>query len=83
MADAEGFAAMGAAEVLVHTHDITSGLGLGWAPPPELSAPVLSRLFPDAPAGDPTQVLLWCCGRAALPDRPRLEAWRWDPTVRT
>jgi hypothetical protein len=82
MADAEGFAAMGVVEVLVHTHDITTGLGLDWAPPSGLSAPVVTRLFPDAPAGDPAQVLLWCCGRVALPDRPRLETWRWDPTVR-
>ncbi|CAN7346437.1 maleylpyruvate isomerase N-terminal domain-containing protein [Terrabacter sp. LjRoot27] len=82
VADAEGFAAMGVVEVLVHTHDIALGLGLGWAPPQQLSRPVLPRLFPQAPDGDPTEVLLWCCGRAALPDRPRLDAWRWDPTVR-
>ena len=82
MADAEGFAAMGVVEALVHTHDITTGLGLEWAPPPGLSAPVLTRLFPDAPEGGPTEVLLWCCGRAGLGNRPRREEWRWDPTVR-
>ncbi|WP_256792172.1 maleylpyruvate isomerase N-terminal domain-containing protein [Terrabacter sp. Ter38] len=82
VADAEGFAAMGVVEVLVHTHDVTRGLGLGWMPPQALTAAVLLRLFPQAPDGDPTEVLLWCCGRGALAGRPRLETWRWDPTVR-
>lgn len=82
IADAEGFAAMGAVELLVHTHDVADGLGLGWTPARELTGPVLARLFPHAPAGDPTEVLLWCCGRIALADRPRLDTWRWDPTVR-
>src|SRR4051794_6492934 len=36
MADAAGFAAMGVGEVLVHTHDITSGLGVDWWPPGDL-----------------------------------------------
>lgn len=80
--DPDGFAAMGIAEVLVHTHDITRGLDLRWAPPPELSAAVLARLFPHAPSGDPSTVLLWCTGRTALPDRPRLAEWRWDSSVR-
>ena len=82
IADAEGFAAMGVVEVLVHTYDIARGLGLRWTPPEELTGPVLARLFPHAPDGDPTEVLLWSCGRATLQDRPRLEVWRWDPTVR-
>ena len=83
VADAEGFAAMGVVEALVHTHDVTGGLGLGWMPPQELTAAALARLFPQAPDGDPTEVLLWCCGRGALADRPRLQTWRWDPTVRS
>ncbi len=80
--DPEGFAAMGVAEVLVHTHDLTRGLSLPWAPPSELSAAVLARLFPQAPLGEPSAVLLWCTGRTALPDRPRLQQWRWDSSVR-
>nr|WP_201749207.1 hypothetical protein [Micromonospora acroterricola] len=40
------------AETLLHTHDITLGLGVPWQPPPRLSALVLRRLFPrDARRG--------------------------------
>ncbi|MFE2349290.1 maleylpyruvate isomerase N-terminal domain-containing protein [Kitasatospora cineracea] len=75
--DPTGFAAMGVAETLLHTHDIATGLALGWAPPPALCAAVLARLFPDAPAGDPAPVLLWCTGRTELPGRSRRESWTW------
>jgi hypothetical protein len=61
----------------VHTYDIARGLGSDWRPPAELCVPVLQRLFPDAPDGDPTDVLLWCTGRAALGDKDRLAQWRW------
>jgi hypothetical protein len=81
--DAAGFAAMGVVETLVHTYDIARALGLDWSPPAGLCAPALGRLFPGAPAGDPSAVLLWCTGRAALGDRPRrTDDWRWDGTVR-
>ena len=81
--DADGFAAMGITETLVHTYDIARGLGLSWSPPAEPSAAVLSRLFPQAPAGDPAEVLLWCTGRIALDGRPRRTEWRWASSVRT
>jgi hypothetical protein len=80
--DPVGFAAMGIVEVLVHTHDIARGLTIDWAPPGMLCEPVLRRLFPAAPRGDPSQVLLWCTGRAALDGRPRLTRWRWESSVR-
>lgn len=80
--DAEGFAAMGVVETLVHTYDIAQALGVGWRPPGRLCAPVLARLFPGSPDGDPAEVLLWCTGRTALGDRPRRAQWRWDGTVR-
>ena len=80
--DPEGFAVMGVVEVLVHTHDIARGLAIAWEPPAELSRQALLRLFPDAPEGSPSEVLLWCTGRAPLGDRPRREGWRWDSTVR-
>jgi hypothetical protein len=81
--DAEGFAAMGVVETLVHTYDITRGLGLEWTPPARLCSPVLTRLFPDAPPGDPSAVLLWCAGRAGVGGRPRRSGdWSWDSTVR-
>lgn len=75
--DPGGFAAMGVAEILLHTHDLTRGLGLRWSPPAGLCAAVLRRLFPDAPAGEPVPVLLWMTGRAPLGDRPRRAEWSW------
>ncbi|MER7674807.1 maleylpyruvate isomerase N-terminal domain-containing protein [Kitasatospora sp. NPDC096128] len=75
--DPEGFAAMGVAEILLHTHDITQGLTVDWLPPAPLCAAVLDRLFPDAPSGDPVQVLLWCTGRRALDGLPRRTSWIW------
>ncbi|MEV5982717.1 hypothetical protein [Streptomyces sp. NPDC052114] len=79
-ADPEGFAAMGIVETLVHTDDITRGLGIGdlWNPPADLCARVLHRLFPDAPTDtDPWPTLLWATGRGELPGRPRRTEWRW------
>jgi hypothetical protein len=79
LADPEGFAAMGIVETLVHTHDIATGLGLDWVPPPALCAKTLARLFPTAPGeGDPWQVLLWATGRVELPGHGRLVGWRWQ-----
>ncbi|MDV3223025.1 maleylpyruvate isomerase N-terminal domain-containing protein [Intrasporangium sp.] len=73
--DPSGFAAMGVTEILVHTHDIAQGLGVSWLPPESLCAAVLARLFPDAPDGDPVQVLLWSTGRAELEGRQRVTSW--------
>ncbi len=75
--DPVGFAAMGVAEILLHTHDITRGLAVDWLPPAPLSADVLDRLCPDAPAGDPVQVLLWYTGRRELPGLARRTSWVW------
>ncbi|PWU49046.1 hypothetical protein DLJ46_10335 [Micromonospora globispora] len=76
-----GFAAMGVAETVLHTYDITRGLGLPWRPPARLSSGVLRRLFPDAPAGNAPEVLLWMTGRAALGDRPRRTSWAWRAAI--
>jgi hypothetical protein len=83
--DPEGFAAMGVVETLVHTHDLAGGLGLTWAPPADLCARALARLFPDVPgdAGAPWPVLLWATGRAELPGRARRTEWRWYGAPRT
>ena len=70
-ADPGGFAALGVNEVLVHTWDITRGLGVPWRLPAGLAAAVVARLFPDHPGAD----LLWCTGRTALPGRPRRTQW--------
>lgn len=76
--DPGGFAAMGVAETLLHTHDITQGLSVDWLPPAPLCAAVLTRLFPTAPPGDPAQVLLWCTGRGELDGLPRRISWSWE-----
>ncbi|RPK33280.1 hypothetical protein EES37_31325 [Streptomyces sp. ADI91-18] len=84
-ADADGFAAMGVTEVLVHTHDILRGAGgTAWEAPADLSARVLARLFPHVAArrhhatgGGPWAALLWATGRAGLPGLPRPRVWRW------
>jgi hypothetical protein len=62
--EAEGFAAMGIVETLLHTHDLAQGLGLAWSPPADLCSRVLARLFPNAPGStDPWPTLL-CRGDA-------------------
>jgi hypothetical protein len=68
VSDGAGFAAMGVVETLIHTFDVVRGLNPAdqWRPPTDLAAPVIARLFPHAPSGDPADVLLYCCGRAAL-----------------
>ncbi|MEU6096621.1 GNAT family N-acetyltransferase [Streptomyces sp. NPDC047079] len=80
-ANREGFAAMGVAEVLLHTHDIAEGLGLAYEPPAELCEDVLNRIFPQVrpgPAAWPT--LLWATGRGDLPGRAPVTQWRWHNT---
>lgn len=57
---------------------IAQSLAPPWTPPATLTALVLARLFPDAPEGAPTPVLLWCTGRATLPDHPRRTSWTWQ-----
>jgi hypothetical protein len=79
--DPPGFAAMGVAEVLMHTHDIAQGLGVPWLPPAPLCAVVLHRLFPAAPPGDSASVLFWCTGRGDLVDHPHRTGWTWQAAV--
>ena len=79
MADPNGFAAaMGVAEVLLHTRDVTQGLGVAWTPPDQLCRRVLDRLFPDAPGDtEPWPTLLWATGRSDLPGYPAVTSWGW------
>lgn len=80
-ADAEGMRAQGAAEILQHVHDVATGLGETFAAPTDLCDRMVARLFPWAPDADACPerwlALLWCSGRIALPDRPRLDADWW------
>jgi hypothetical protein len=79
MADATGFLAMGCDETLVHAYDVTEALGVPFAPPAGTCDRTVQRLFPWAPNhDDPWERLLWCNGRIALPDHPRLgPSWGW------
>jgi hypothetical protein len=50
-------------EILVHTDDALSGLGVAFEPPADLCQRVLARRFPDAGPGDPWSALLAANGR--------------------
>ncbi|MET8755315.1 GNAT family N-acetyltransferase [Streptomyces sp. NPDC004667] len=84
-----GFAAMGTAELLLHTHDVLHGLGVThWRGEDPAAALVLDRLFPHVPRSGPDapwKTLLAATGRAAFPGLPRRRTWRWygDPVVGT
>ncbi|MFD7770262.1 GNAT family N-acetyltransferase [Streptomyces sp. NPDC059787] len=85
-ASREGFAAMGIAEVLLHTHDIAEGMGIGYEPPAELASFVLTRIFPQAkPGPTPWRTLLWATGRGDLPGREPVTEWKWsnNPVLRS
>ncbi|MEU6388181.1 hypothetical protein [Streptomyces sp. NPDC046939] len=79
VSDPEGFAAMGVVETLLHAHDLARGLGVPFpAPPANLCARALHRLFPDTPEdAGPWPALLWLTGRGDLPGRARVGKWRW------
>jgi RimJ/RimL family protein N-acetyltransferase len=78
-ANREGFAAMGVAEILLHTHDVARGLGLTYEPPAGPSRFTLERIFPHVrPDADPWQTLLWATGRTDLPGREPVTEWRWS-----
>jgi len=79
--DPVGFACMGIVEALVHTYDVMHTFDVAWTIPPDPAQLAVARLFRDAPAGDPVEVLLWCAGRQPLRDLPRREKWRWDGTL--
>ncbi|MCC9686678.1 GNAT family N-acetyltransferase [Streptomyces sp. MNU103] len=85
-ASREGFAAMGIAEVLLHTHDIAEGLGIAYEPPADLCEFVLTRIFPHVrPGPSPWPTLLWATGRGELEGRERVTTWRWynNPVLRS
>ena len=77
-ADPSGFAAMAGDEMLIHTDDAARGLGLAFRPSDDLSAAVLTRMFPWIEVqGDPWELLRWANGRIELPGQERLSDWAW------
>ncbi len=78
IADPSGFVGMACDELLIHTADAASGLGLEFFPSPELAEATLRRLFPWAPADlEPWAGLNWANGRTELAGLRRLTKWRW------
>ncbi|OIJ69825.1 GNAT family N-acetyltransferase [Streptomyces mangrovisoli] len=81
-ANRDGFAAMGVAEVLLHTHDVAEGLGLAYEAPERLADAVLATLFPHVqPGPDAWPTLLWATGRGDLPGRAPVTEWRWRNNI--
>lgn len=82
--DPAGFASMGTTEMLLHGYDVLTGLGLDCTLPETPCGAVLRRLFPDTSTHEagPGPTLLWATGRADLPGRDPVTAWRWDGRVR-
>ena len=81
VADAEGFAAMGCVELLVHGEDVARGLGAAVDPARDVCARVLARLFPhvaDHLTGlDPWDGLLWATDRLTVAGLPSQAGWQW------
>ena len=62
--DLRSWAAMGTREIILHTHDIATGLGVPYAPEADLAAAVLAFAHPDAdPGHDPWASLVRASGR--------------------
>ncbi|MFJ8083443.1 GNAT family N-acetyltransferase [Streptomyces sp. NPDC096205] len=78
-ANRDGFAAMGIAEVLLHTHDIARAFDTPYEPPAEVAEYVLTTIFPTVrPGPAPWPTLLWATGRGDLPGREPVTGWRWS-----
>ncbi len=81
--DAEGFLAMGCAEILLHTWDALAGTGIEFVGDEGTAGRVLGRLLPWAPADTPRwQTLLFATGRGDLPGRESPgDRWMWHNAV--
>jgi hypothetical protein len=70
MFDAEGYVAMACSEMLVHGHDVATGLGLHFEPPDDLCGAMVGRLTPWLAGDEPAwRTFLWHTGRLDLPGR--------------
>ncbi len=78
-ADASGFVAMMADELVLHTHDIASAFDAPYRPDGFSTRRILGRLFPWWPRdADPWLALQWANGRIALEGHLALgESWLW------
>ncbi len=93
MADSTGYVAMTCAEIVLHSYDISQGLGVSFTPDSDLVIKILTRLFPWVIlSSDPWLDLLWATGRADISGRESVdERWwwhctpleEWDGTIKT
>lgn len=76
MWDKSGFAAMACLETLVHTGDVSAGLGIEFHPPQDLCRRIIERLFLGDVSSeeDAWRLLWWGTGRGDLSGRKRLGA---------
>lgn len=73
--DLRTWAAATANEVLLHVHDVTSGVGVRFAPPDDIARDVLAYAHPDTdPGDDPWATLVRASGRPY--SDAELAAWR-------
>ncbi len=64
MRNAEQFLAMACEELIVHTYDVTRGLGLPYEPPEELCGLVIEYMYPGQEERRPVwPYLVWLSGR--------------------
>jgi hypothetical protein len=76
MKSAEQFLAMACEELLVHTYDVTCGLGLPYEPPAELCRLVIEHFHPGQDARRPVwPLLVWLSGRP----HPAATGWGQAP----
>jgi hypothetical protein len=74
MRNAEQFLAMACEELLVHTYDVSCGLGLTYEPPDELCQLVIEHSYPGQHEQRPAwPLLVWLSGR------PHPAATGWGP----
>lgn len=72
MRNAEQFLAIACWELLLHTYDVTCGLGLPYEPPAELCRLVIEHYYPDRDEQRPVwPYLLWLSGRR----HPAITGW--------
>ncbi len=77
MQNAEQFLAKACYELLIHTYDVTRGLGLPYQPPEELSRLVIEHHYPSRDEQRPVwPYLLWLSGRR----HPAATGWGQPPT---
>jgi uncharacterized protein (TIGR03083 family) len=91
MLDPEGFCALACVELLVHGHDIASGLGLPFEPPVDVCDNVVDRVFPWLAGGSGSwETILWHTARIEVEGREPSDAmWpmvaiplgEWDGTI--